>query len=243
MVIKIKGVKVKMIKDVFNYLEVSIELTDKKLLQLESYYDLLVEKNQQFNLTKIVEKQQVYYKHYLDSLLFVKEINLESQVIYDIGSGAGFPGIVLKILFPSIELVIIESHKKRCDFLLQVVEKLELQKVKIINERSENIDQIYYEKADIVVSRAVAPLNILLELCSPFAKIKGLIICYKGPKLQQEMNISNLSLNKLGIKFLKLQQVDIVNLGYRQIIYYNKINHTDKKYPRNFSHIKKQPLS
>lgn len=141
-------------------------------------------------------------------------------------------------MFPNVE-----SHKKRCDFLLQVVEKLELQKVKIVNARAKDVEQSYYGKADIVVSRAVAALNILFELCSPFAKIKGLVICYKGAKLQQEMSISKLSLNKLGIKFFKLQQVDIENLGNLQIIYYNKVNHTDKNYPRNFSQIKKQPLS
>ena len=144
-----------------------ISYDSEKLSKLEQYYNLLIEENQKYNLTAITEKNTVYLKHFYDSLTIKKAINLDNQYICDIGTGAGFPGIVLKIFYPDIKIDLIDSTTKKCNFLNLVINTLSLTNIKVINARIEEYAKENREKYDIVVSRAVAPLKHLLEYATP----------------------------------------------------------------------------
>jgi 16S rRNA (guanine527-N7)-methyltransferase len=143
------------------------------------------------NLTTIISKEEVYQKHFFDSLLLTKNVVLEQQLICDVGTGAGFPGIVIKILFPKVKLFLVEAITKKCLFLQAVVENLFLKDVTIINNRVENIAIQYRDFFDIVTVRAVAQLNMLLELCIPIVKVKGMFIALKSETNQELFNSQN----------------------------------------------------
>lgn len=215
------------------------DIYDNKLF--EKYYKILIEENNKYNLTSITKEEEVYYKHFLDSAYVLNYIDLENKTICDVGSGAGFPGIVLKILCPSIKLYIIEPTGKRCNFLKIIVEELELTDVVIINDRAENIKQ-YRNYFDFCFARAVSNLPILSELCLPLVKVNGFFISLKGSNYKDEIDVSNNALKELKSEVNNIYIYELKEYGTHSIIVINKKQKTCDKYPRPFTQIKKNPL-
>ena len=222
--------------------EINITPTEYQLQQLEKYYQILVEENNKYNLTNITEKDQVYLKHFYDSLTLTKIIKLNNQHLCDIGTGAGFPGIVLKILFPKLQVTLIEATEKKCNFLKLVIESLNLRDIEVINERAEIYSKQVREKYDIVTSRAVAPLKHLLEYSIPLVKVGGDYIAMKADITKELEGISNYE------KKLSLTQPQIITFqlpienSIRTLIRYQKQSPTNLKYPRKYNEIKKKDL-
>lgn len=222
--------------------KLNIELKETTLAMLNEYYSILKEENQKYNLTRIIEEEDVYLKHFYDSLTITKIIDINNQSICDLGSGAGFPGLVLGICFPSAKLTLIESNGKKCNFLNIVKEKLNLNNVTIINTRIEEYAKENRELYDIVTARAVAPLKHLLEYGIPLVKINGVFIAMKSNVENEEQNIDNYY-NKLNIKE---EQRIVFNLPHensiRTLIKYQKEKETDKRYPRRYNEIIKKDI-
>ena len=173
--------------------EIGIELTELKKGQFQQYYDLLIEWNKVMNLTGITEYEEVNEKHFLDSLALVKAFDPEKATrLIDVGTGAGFPGIPLKIVFPELEVVLLDSLNKRVKFLQEVISTLGLTKIEVIHGRAEdyakNVD--YREKFDLCVSRAVANLSTLSEYCLPYVRVNGFFISYKSGEIEEELKES-----------------------------------------------------
>lgn len=223
--------------------KLGINITDYQLQQLEEYYNILIEQNKIMNLTRITNKEDVYLKHFYDSLTLYKIINLSNfKKICDIGSGAGFPGIVLKIVFPELDITLLDSLNKRVNFLNTVIEKLNLTKIRAIHCRAEEYSKENIEIYDVVTARAVAKTNILLEIAMPMIKINGLFVAMKA-NIDSEMdNINNvcnvLNCNLEKIETFKLPKEDSI----RNLISFRKTQQTNIKYPRKFEQIKKKPL-
>lgn len=222
--------------------KINIELKETTLAMLNEYYSILKEENQKYNLTRIIEEEDVYLKHFYDSLTITKIIDINNQSICDLGSGAGFPGLVLGICFPSAKLTLIESNGKKCNFLNIVKKKLNLNNVTIINTRIEEYAKENRELYDIVTARAVAPLKHLLEYGIPLVKINGVFIAMKANVENEEKNIDNYY-NKLNIKE---EQRIVFNLPHensiRTLIKYQKEKETDKRYPRRYNEIIKKDI-
>ena len=222
--------------------KINIELTEQQLALLEEYYIILKEENEKYNLTRIIDYQEVYLKHFYDSLTINKIIDIHGQNICDLGSGAGFPGLVLAICFPNSKLTLIESNGKKCYFLNLVKEKLKLNNVIVINERIEDYAKDNREIFDIVTARAVAPLKHLLEYGIPLVKVDGNFIAMKANVENEEQNIKNY-LNKLSITEAKRVIFNLpIEYSLRTIIKYTKTKETDKKYPRRYNEILKKEL-
>ena len=171
--------------------KLNINLTNEMLVQLETYYKILVEENNKYNLTAITEKETVYLKHFYDSLTLSKIIELNNQSLCDIGTGAGFPGMVLKIVFPNLKVTLVDATEKKCNFLKMLIEKLNLKDINVINERAEIYSKNIREKFDIVTSRAVAPLKHLLEYSIPLVKVDGTYIAMKSDITKELYGIEN----------------------------------------------------
>jgi 16S rRNA (guanine527-N7)-methyltransferase len=218
-------------------------LTEKQEEQLEEYFRMLVEKNKVMNLTGITEHNEVFEKHFYDSLLFTFAYNLTNQKLIDVGTGAGFPGLVLAICFPNVFVTLLEPLNKRCNFLQEVVDELGLKNVQIINERSEDYSKLHDEEYDIVIFRAVSRLNILLEIGSKMLKVGGYLIALKGRAYQEEVNECDNALKKLNLTVEKIQTTSLPSENdVRGNIFIKKIDHTPSNYPRNYGQIKKKPL-
>lgn len=215
--------------------KLNINITSLQLQQLERYYELLIEYNKVMNLTGITDKEDVYLKHFYDSLTITKVIDLNKyNTLCDVGTGAGFPGLVIKILYPHLKITLLDSLNKRLNFLNVVIKELNLKDIETVHTRVED----YKKQFDIVVARAVAPLNILLEYCIPITKVNGYFIAMKGKN--EEADNALLKLNSEIIETnLFLLPIEQSN---RTIIKIKKIKETDKKYPRIYSEIKKNPL-
>lgn len=226
-----------------NLKEINIEVTAKQIEQLEEYYNLLVEWNKKINLTGIVEHQDVYLKHFYDSLMICRVIDLtKEENLADIGTGAGFPGMVLKIMFPKLQVDLIDSLGKRIVFLQEVVSKLGLQKINIINARAEEYAIKQREEYDIVTARAVAPLNILLEYCFPLVKKEKYFIPMKANCDEEIVNI-NKSLDILKGQIIKIDKFQLpIENSNRTIIKIKKNEKTPSKFPRSNKEIKRKPL-
>lgn len=222
--------------------KLNVILTDNQLEQLEQYYEILVEENKKYNLTSITKKEDVYLKHFYDSLTISKIINLSNQSLCDIGTGAGFPGIVLKIAFPNLKVTLVDSTSKKCKFLKMVILKLNLTSIKVINERAEIFSKNIREKYDIVTSRAVAPLKHLLEYSIPLVKVNGYYIAMKSDISTEIIDIKNYE------EKLKITECDKISFklpkenSLRTLIKYQKKSKTDIKYPRKYTDIKKKSL-
>lgn len=230
--------------DFIKYLKkLNIEVTSKKIEQLEKYYELLIERNKKINLTSITKKEEVYLKHFYDSATLIKAINLnESFSLCDIGSGAGFPGIVLKILFPDLKVTLIDSLGKRIKFLKEVKEQLQLENLDIIEARAEEYAKKEREKYDIVTSRAVANLHILIEYSIPLLKKDGYFIPMKGSAEEELQNIEKIQ-KELNIKYIKKIEFELpYKQGKRTLPIFQKKGKTSSKYPRKYNEIKKKPL-
>lgn len=218
----------------------SFKPTKNQINQLDKYALLIKEYNQVMNLTGIDEYQEVYLKHFYDSMLIKPLLDqLDYNNIADLGSGAGLPGIVLAIMYPDKQLFLIEPITKRANFLKIVVETLALENVVVINKRMEEVK----EKFDIIVSRAVANLNILLELSIPFLNIGGYLIALKGNKGKNEADLSAGAMEKLDCQLVKIDEQQLPdNQGERSNLLIKKDRETNSKYPRNNGQIKKSPL-
>lgn len=221
---------------------INIEITEEQLNKLETYYEMLIEYNKVMNLTGITEKEEVYLKHFYDSLTLNKIIDLKSiNTLCDLGSGAGFPGIVIKILFPNIKITLVDSLNKRINFLNEVIKELDLKNIEAIHSRIEDYALKHSEEYEVVTARAVAPINILLELGVRLVKLGKYFIAMKG-------NIENEPSYQNCIEKLNLQEVDRIVFSLpienstRTLIKFEKRNNTNKLFPRKYSDIKKKPL-
>ena len=222
-----------------------IELSDHQLEQFETYYEMFVEKNKVMNLTAITEKNEVIDKHFADSLALIKSgVPLTDQKILDLGTGAGFPGIPLKIAFPELEIVLLDSLNKRIKFLNEVIEALGLEKITAIHGRAETYGQneMYRNQFDFVVSRAVAELPILMEYCVPFAKVNGYFVSYKGKKQEEEVKLAENAFHELSAKFDHLDKFSLREKEERYLLFIRKVEETNSKYPRKEGKPKKKPL-
>ena len=223
--------------------KIDIDINNSQLAQLEKYYELLVEWNKFMNLTGITEKDEVYLKHFYDSLTIIKIIDLNKiETLCDIGTGAGFPGLVLKILFPNLKITLIDSLNKRINFLNNVINELKLKDIEAIHARVEEYGISNREKYDIVTARAVAPLNILLEYSIPLVKINGNFVAMKA-NVENEIEESNNALSKLECKIEKIEKFILpIENSNRTLINIKKINQTKKVFPRKYNDIKRKPL-
>lgn len=219
-----------------------IEITDKKLEQLEKYYELLIEYNKVMNLTGITEKEEVYLKHFYDSLTISKLIDLtQENSLCDLGSGAGFPGIVIKIFYPNLKIVLVDSLNKRINFLNTVIKELELKDIEAIHTRIEEYAVSNKEKFDVVTARAVAPLNILLELGINLVKVGKYFIAMKG-NIENEPDYNN-AIKKLDCSLGNIIKFKLpIEESNRSLIKIIKEKSTSKLFPRKYNEIKKKPL-
>lgn len=223
--------------------EQGIILTDKQLKQFDIYYHTLVEWNEKMNLTAITEEEDVYLKHFYDSLTASFNFEFKDQSLCDIGAGAGFPSIPLKIVYPELKITIVDSLSKRITFLNHLVKELELDNVNAIAARAEEYAVDHRESFDIVTARAVARLNILDELCLPLVKVNGYFITLKGRIWQEELKEANNGIKTLGGEVVKHVDFPLASLDDQRCnIYIKKIKNTPNKYPRPFGKIKKKPL-
>lgn len=219
-----------------------IILSDKQKEQFKIYYENLVEWNEKINLTAITNKDEVYEKHFFDSLTMAFEMNFENVHLCDVGSGAGFPSIPLKIVFPTMKVTIIEALNKRVIFLKQLVTSLELENVEVLHMRAEEAakNNMLF---DVVTARAVARLNILCELCVPLVKIGGYFITPKGMNALEEVEAAKNACDILKVKLEKQQALKLYNEQAKRLnLFYKKYDKTPKQYPRAFGIIKKKPL-
>lgn len=210
------------------------------------YRDLLKEWNQKINITRIQDDEEIYIKHYLDSILLLDSDNInEKKKIIDVGTGGGFPGMPLKIVNDNYDLTLLDSLRKRMDFLQLVSDELGLKDVHILHGRAEDFgrDKKYREQYDICVSRAVASLNILSEYCLPFVKVGGYFAAYKSENISEEINLSEKAINKLGGKVQEVREIQLPNSDIvRKIVIIKKIENTPDAYPRKAGKPTKNPL-
>ena len=228
------------IKEVF--LRNNISLTNEQIDKFKIYYNLLTEWNKKFNLTSILDEEDVLKKHFLDSAVACKFLKDTSYVL-DIGAGAGFPSIPLKILNPSLKIILVDSVNKKVNFLNEVINSLDLKSVTAIHTRIEDLahKDEYREKFDYVVARAVAQLNTLSEYSLPFLKINGKTILYKSDDIDEELKKSIKGISLLGGKIEKIEEVYFEDFS-RKIVFIDKINNTPKKYPRSGNKPRTNPL-
>lgn len=227
-------------------LQLGITLTDAQISQLMVYYEMLVEWNGFMNLTAITDFEDVMKKHFTDSMSLIRAYDLKQKTkLIDVGTGAGFPGLVLKIVFPDLEITLLDSLNKRIQFLNAVIEKLKLSGVETIHGRAEDSAkrQDLREAFDLVVSRAVSNLSTLSEYCIPFVKVGGYFIPYKSEKISEETKEAKNAIHLLGGKLLRqidfyLPDSDI----YRNFVVIEKISSTPNKYPRKAGMPSKEPL-
>lgn len=220
-----------------------ISLSSKQKEQFEIYYQTLVEWNEKMNLTAITQKEDVYLKHFYDSLTISFDYDLNNQSLCDVGAGAGFPSIPLKVVYPDLKITIVDSLSKRITFLKHLFQVLDLKDVEAVSARAEEYALKHRESFDIVTARAVARLNILDELCLPLVKVGGDFITLKGLKAKEELNEAKQGIEKLGGKVVKEESFTLTDENdHRCNIYIHKVKNTPSKYPRDFSRIKKKPL-
>ncbi len=225
----------------------NIELTDKALERFELYKNLILEWNEKMNLTAITDEYQIIMKHFIDCLEITKYMNGNEKVI-DVGTGAGFPGIVIAIYFQNINITLLDSLNKRLIFLEEVVKKLNLKNVNIVHARAEEFahKDEYRNKYDLVVSRAVANLSNLLEYDVGYLKLNGKLLLLKGDNVNDEINTSKNTFNVLGCKIQNIYDYEYdVNgeIFNRKVLEIKKLKNTPEKYPRNYGKMKKNPLN
>ena len=231
--------------------KINIEISDDQINCFEKYYELLIEKNKVMNLTAITDKEDVIVKHFIDSIALIpylldKGININNKLkIIDIGTGAGFPGLPLKIMMPDVKFTLLDSLNKRVSFLNEVIDELKLKDIEALHGRAEDYasDNKYREKYDICVSRAVANLSTLSEYCIPFVKENGFFISYKAGESEEEINKSKNAIKILGGKINKVEEFILPGTdASRVFVFIRKQELTDKKYPRKAGVPAKKPL-
>ena len=224
-------------------LEKGIKVTDEMIIKFQKYLDLLIEWNQKINLTALKTEEEIIEKHFYDSLLMAEEIKFDDQSLLDVGTGAGFPGIPLKIVFEDLFVTLLEPTLKRVNFLDIVIKELGLKKIVTINKRAEDYVKDARSYYDLVTARAVSRLNMLLELCMPLVKVDGLFLAMKGSKGEEEIQESINALKILNGEIIKIQKTKLVtDNDERMNIFIKKNDEISMKYPRAYGQIKKSPL-
>ena len=226
--------------------EMAIDLTDHQMQQFEKYYELLVEWNKKINLTSITEKEEVYVKHFYDSITAAPYFDFTQELtICDVGAGAGFPSIPLKICFPHLKVTIVDSLNKRINFLNTLAAALELSDVAFYHDRAEIFgkNEKFRHKFDVVMARAVAKTSVLSEFCLPLVRTKGTFIAMKGSNVEDELKEAQDALEILGGEIDSIKTFSLPDdSGIRNIVFINKNRKTPKKYPRKPGVPAKNPL-
>lgn len=225
---------------IINCKNLSIEITEEIYSKLYKYFELLVEWNNKFNMTSILEEKEVFLLHFYDSLCLNK-INLnEINSLCDFGTGAGFPGMVIALVYPNIEVTLVESNNKKCTFLEEVKQQLNIKNVSIFNERIEDFARKNREKYDVVTCRAVTSIPIIIELSTSLIKVNGLLAPLKS-NCEEEINKYKYLEKEFNLKLENLIKYNLpINDAYRVIPIYKKLKETDIKYPRNYGTIVKK---
>ena len=224
--------------------KINVNISEDNAEKFYKYNKLLIEWNKKINLTAIIEEKEIILKHFIDSLSINKYIETEKKIM-DIGTGAGFPGIPLKIVNENKRLILVDALSKRINFLEEVKNDLELINIELIHSRSEDLAKNlkYRENMDIAISRAVANLQVVVEYMLPFVKINGLCICMKGPNIKEEIINSKNAINILGGKIERIDKIVLPESDIeRNIIVIRKVKVTPNKYPRKAGTATKQPL-
>ncbi len=226
--------------------KLGIELDDTQCMQFLRYYEILIEWNEVMNLTAITDYDDVVTKHFADSLELIKVLDLSNEYkVLDLGTGAGFPGIPLKIAFPNLEITLLDSLNKRVKFLNEVISQLGLKNVNAIHGRAEDFakDKIYREQYDLCVSRAVANLATLSEYCLPYVKKQGYFISYKSGKIEEEVQTSKKAIALLGGKIDRVENFNLIDTDMeRSFVVIRKSKETPKQYPRSAGKPSKEPI-
>lgn len=216
-------------------------VSDEQLAKLEAYKDLLLEWNKVMNLTAITEEDQIWEKHFYDSVTpFLKE---EFETLCDVGSGAGFPGIPVQILWPEKKITLVEPLKKRCRFLNEVKDRLHLDNLTVVNARAEDYAADHRESFDAASARAVARLALLLELTAPLVRKDGRLIALKGRSALEELEAAQKAIRELGLKLDRVEEFVLdTDQAERINLYFDKVKKTPARYPRPYAQMKKKPL-
>ena len=226
----------------------NIELTDKQKQQFKLYFKMLIEVNEHVNLTRITEEDEVYLKHFYDSItpLFTfGAVFKDGATLCDVGAGAGFPSIPLKILKPGLKVTIVDSLQKRLNFLKDLISELGLTDVELVHGRAEDVGQnkLYRERFDIVTARAVARMSVLSEYCLPLVKKGGYFVALKGPKAEDELDDGKKALEVLGGKLIKDEELTLpASEEERTLVLVQKVKSTPKKYPRQAGTPRRKPI-
>lgn len=219
-----------------------IDCNEQKANQLFDFMDTVLKTNETFNLTAIKNKDEFVEKMILDSALGLAHNDLSNKKVIDVGTGAGFPGVVLYILNPEMNLTLLDSTQKKINYLNAYAQTMDY-KYKGVSLRAEDYAKLHREEYDVAFARAVAPLNILLEIITPMLKVGGVFVAMKGPGAEEELKVSQKALKKLGCRLQKIYSDELPeSKEIRSLIYIIKDKETNKKYPRNYTDIKKLPL-
>jgi 16S rRNA (guanine527-N7)-methyltransferase len=226
--------------------KLGLNLSENQTEQLIKYKDLLLEWNEKMNLTAITDEKEVMIKHFLDALscATVNQMKEDAKII-DVGTGAGFPGIPLKIYFPNLSLTLLDSLNKRINFLKTVCQEIKVENVQFVHGRAEDVgaNKLHREQYDIAVARAVAELNVLSEYCLPFVKVGGYFICQKGPNIQEEMERGKKAIETLGGKIVDRKDILLpFSEITHNIVIIEKVRNTPTKFPRKAGTPSKNPL-
>lgn len=224
--------------------QIGVKVHPEQAEKFQTYMELLLEWNEKINLTAITDPEQIVEKHFADSLTLLSACRIKQGAkLIDVGTGAGFPGIPIKIMRPDIELTLLDSMNKRLSFLSEVCQKLSIESVRVHKRAEEaGLDRKMRESYDVAVARAVAPMNVLCEYCIPLIKMKGVFIAMKGPGAQEELEAAENALDTLGGDKVELLPVALPVAGERNLIVVQKQSFTPKGYPRHGGTIAKHPL-
>ncbi len=227
-------------------LSYNINLSEEQINQFSCYKDLLKSWNEKINLTAITDDMDIIKKHFIDSISIVKSgVLKEGMTLIDVGTGAGFPGIPIKIIMPTIKVILLDSLNKRISYLNEVIAELRLYDIEAVHGRAEEYSKNdkYREKFDVATARAVANLSVLSEYCIPYVKINGYFIAMKGPSIEEEIESGKNAIGTLGGKFVEIIKTEILGEEYNHnIVVVEKVKKTDEKYPRKYAQIEKKPI-
>lgn len=226
--------------------DLGIKVNDKMLDNFNIYREILVDWNQKMNLTGIEDEKEVFIKHFLDSVSSVENEYIKDGIsLIDVGTGAGFPGLPLKICLENINLTLLDSLNKRINFLQEVSNNLGLENVEFIHGRAEDFGKLeeYREQYDVATARAVAGLPILMEFCVPFVKVGGYFVCLKGPNANLELEESKSAMEVLGLEFVEKIDIELPETDLKHnILVFKKVKNTPEKYPRKAGKPAKSPI-
>lgn len=226
--------------------DLGLKCSDETIDKFSKYREILVEWNQKMNLTGIEEEKEVYIKHFLDSVAAVKKGYIKDGMsIIDVGTGAGFPGLPLRICLENSKVTLLDSLNKRINFLSEVCTNINIDDIELMHGRAEDFgkDEKYREQYDIATARAVAGLPILMEFCVPFIKVGGYFVCLKGPNADTELEESRKAMEVLGLEFVEKIDVELPEIELKHnIVVFKKVNSTPAKYPRKAGKPVKTPI-